>query len=71
MKEEPDNLNQEKRKGRPFKEKANEGWQVFKGLANEWFQDIVSNKKKLIPAAVILFIALFGFLRGVYKALFF
>lgn len=66
------NDNQEKNNNRRlFKEKVLEGWEEFRYQATLWVEDIISNKKKLIPIVIVLFIGIFAFIRGVYLSLFY
>jgi hypothetical protein len=66
------NDNQKKNNNRRlFKEKVLEGWHEFVYQATLWVEDIISNKKKLIPIVIVLFIGIFAFIRGVYLHLFY
>lgn len=67
MKNEP----QEPKKQPTFKETAAEGWEEFKHQAALWVEDIVSNKKKLLPILIVTLIGIFAFIRGLIKILFF
>lgn len=62
---------QKPKKNLSFKEKLAEGWKVFKDQATAWLDDIISNKKKLVPVLIVTIIGIFAFIRGLIKILFF
>jgi hypothetical protein len=61
---------QEPKKNLSFKQKLVEGWGEFRHQATLWVEDIVGNKKKLIPIVIVTIIGVFGFVRGLIRMLF-
>jgi hypothetical protein len=66
-----DNEPQEPKKHDTIKEKAAEGWEEFKNQATLWVEDIISNKKKLVPILIVTIIGIFAFIRGLIKIWFY
>jgi hypothetical protein len=62
---------QKPKKNLSLKEKIAEGWKAFKDQAAFWLEDIISNKKKLVPMLIVTIIGIFAFIRGVIKMLFY
>lgn len=62
---------QKPKKNLSFKEKFAEGWKVFKDQATAWLDDIIGNKKKLVPVLIVTIIGIFAFIRGLIKILFY
>lgn len=62
---------QKPKKNLSLKEKLAEGWKVFKDQATDWLDDLISNKKKLVPVLIVTIIGIFAFIRGLIKMLFY
>lgn len=54
-------------KNQTLKEKFAEGWEEFRRLAGLWVEDIVTNRKKLIPILIVMIIGVLAFIRGLIK----
>jgi hypothetical protein len=62
---------QEKKAHRTLREKAGEGWEEFRHQASIWVNDIISNRKKLVPMLIVVIIGAFAFIRGLIKLWFY